>query len=35
MEDYAAYFTQTVLTNALGYRQHRFVDGDEMLTIGE
>lgn len=36
MEDYAAsYFTQTVLTNALGYRQHRFVDGNEVLTIGD
>jgi hypothetical protein len=35
MEDYSAsYFVQTVLTNALGYRQHRFVNGEEVLTIG-
>lgn len=36
MEDYTtSYFNQTMLTNALGYRQHRLVDGDEVLTIGD
>ena len=36
MEDYSAsYFNQTMLTNALGYRQRRSVNGEEVLTIGD